>query len=685
MSENGFPYGSMTHPDGQQNPPPQRAPPGDGASGGGGSGSGSVQPMSFQEVAGRGAAFTSISDPAGVMLQQHQIQLAAATPPAASAAAAAAAAAVGVPTAVLHGGVHIPPLPNALLNGNGGSNGIGGMNPDLGEHVFPAHQLFHAAAAAAAAAPGDGGGGGPGGMPGPGKSAASTISEGVASAVTGGWFISEPVAGGEPGAAEVGDPVVIPVSLTPQELAARKEMISAETRKQLGVLQDLRAKHAGKRGRYNSADQRVKDDAERAMADLRVNIMPHERQAMSKPVADGGAKSGKKRKKSSNGKASRAGEAACGDPYLANGSGSAMGGCWEDEEEDKEDDDDDDDDDGDGEGEEGEGEDEGGTGDRSRDSATIPPHAKKRLQQIKLLCKRGYLSRAYSCVFYPKGPSASEVKAGAGAGGGARASPVGEAKGNEVGGGGGGGLPAPVIYVEAPHMYYQGKVPKMPPCPRHGWQPEGEVESKGWTKGRRVSGVLEDAFLLGTKHVCKLCKQNRLALEESLMACPPAADDAERRRWMAEILHQEEGHDVFRCLRRPGGVGGTQRYPWMASQTSSFVFTKKKAMTHELALLLRQMNTGTRRPICEVAADGGGTRDPGAPGHRAGSAGASGSRRGDRRRAPLRHAGASPTGTGSAAATAARTGGTRAGRTTTVTITPASHHRQKQQRRQRRR
>ncbi|CAM9342272.1 unnamed protein product, partial [Ectocarpus sp. 12 AP-2014] len=130
----------MTHPDGQQTPPPQRAPPGDGASGGGGSGNGSVQPIGFQEVAGRGAAFTSSSDPAGVMLQQHQIQLAAATTPAASAAAAAAAAAVGASTAVLHGGVHIPPLPNALLSGNGGSNGIGSMNPDLGEHVFPAHQ-----------------------------------------------------------------------------------------------------------------------------------------------------------------------------------------------------------------------------------------------------------------------------------------------------------------------------------------------------------------------------------------------------------------------------------------------------------------------------------------------------------------------------------------------------------------
>ncbi|CAM9715126.1 unnamed protein product, partial [Ectocarpus fasciculatus] len=383
MSENGFPYASMTHPDGQQNPSAQRAPPGDGDSGGGGGGGGSAHAMGSHLVAGRGAAFTSSSDPAGVMLQQHQIQLAATTTPAA--AAAAAAAAVGAPGAILHGGVHILPLPNALLSGNG-SNGIGGgMNPDLSEHVFPAtHQLFHATAAAAAAAPGEGGGGGgggPGGVPPPGKGAASTISEGVASAVTGGWFISEPGAGagGEPGAAGAGDPVVIPVSLTPQELAARKEMISAETRKQLGVLQDLRAKHAGKRGRYNSADQRVKDDAERAMADLRVNIMPHERQAMSKPVTDAGAKSGKKRKKSSSGKVSRAGEVACGDPYLADG---AMGGCWEDEEEDKEDDDDDDDDDGDGEGEgeEGEGEDEAGG--RSRESVTIPPHAKKRLQQV---------------------------------------------------------------------------------------------------------------------------------------------------------------------------------------------------------------------------------------------------------------------------------------------------------------
>lgn len=35
----------------------------------------------------------------------------------------------------------------------------------------------------------------------------------------------------------------------------------------------------------------------------------------------------------------------------------------------------------------------------------------------------------------------------------------------------------------------------------------------GWTDGRRVLGILEDGFLVGTKHVCGLCRQERLGLE----------------------------------------------------------------------------------------------------------------------------------------------------------------------------
>lgn len=50
---------------------------------------------------------------------------------------------------------------------------------------------------------------------------------------------------------------------------------------------------------------------------------------------------------------------------------------------------------------------------------------------------------------------------------------------------------------------------------RARWWPQ--VEAKGWTKGRRVSGVKEDAYLLGTKHACRQCKQNRMALEVSLL------------------------------------------------------------------------------------------------------------------------------------------------------------------------
>ncbi|CAM9974335.1 unnamed protein product, partial [Scytosiphon promiscuus] len=220
----------------------------------------------------------------------------------------------------------------------------------------------------------------------------------------------------------------------------------------------------------------------------------------------------------------------------------------------------------------------------------IPVHAKKRLSQIKRLCKKGYLSTAYSCVFNPKGPSSAAAAV--------PTAPVSEDGGGGVSGsgadggsGGSDGVAAPVIYVEAPHMYYLGRVPRMPPCPKHGWQPDGEVEAKGWTKGRRVSGVLEDAYLLGTKHVCKVCRRQRTALEERLKASPAApGDEAESRRRRREALRKSSY--VFRSYDPEVSRMYVQRFPWMAAQTSGFVFTKKKAMTQELALLLRQMQHG---------------------------------------------------------------------------------------------
>lgn len=71
--------------------------------------------------------------------------------------------------------------------------------------------------------------------------------------------------------------------------------------------------------------------------------------------------------------------------------------------------------------------------------------------QVKALCKDGALALAQSCIFYPKGPS----------GIGREGEPAGEVP--------------PVIYVEAPHVYYSKHVPKQPPCPKHGWESTGEV------------------------------------------------------------------------------------------------------------------------------------------------------------------------------------------------------------------
>ena len=75
----------------------------------------------------------------------------------------------------------------------------------------------------------------------------------------------------------------------------------------------------------------------------------------------------------------------------------------------------------------------------------------------------------------------------------------------------------------------------------------------------------------------------RTPRQESLKAW--TGDEAERcRRKMAlrncSYIYRSYDPDVTKLY--------TQRYPWMAAQTRAFVFTKKTAMTHELALLLRQ-------------------------------------------------------------------------------------------------
>eukprot|EP00904_Undaria_pinnatifida_P011325 jgi/Undpi1/7322/HiC_scaffold_22.g09795.m1 len=398
--------------------------------------------------------------------------------------------------------------------------------------------------------------------------------------------------GGDQGATAGGLPLPELGSAAKME---RKDLILLEVTKQQGVLHGLREQHAGKRGRYNSADQKMKDRAERILLDLRSNILPHERRLMSKPKessdapaaaaaaapAASAASSKSASKKHGKGVSLSSTLSSSSSPLLAllggmngAGSGAVVGGdprpAGADADADQEDEDDDDE--GEGEGEGCYSDDDGGGGQKE---PAIPPSAKRRIKQarmfnsVKALCKDGALARAQSCIFYPKGPSE----------GGGEGEPAGEVP--------------PVIYVEAPHVYYSKQVPKQPPCPKHGWESTGEVESKGWTKGRRVSGLLEDGYLVGTKHVCRLCKKERAALEESLKAW--TGDEAEKRRRKVALtkcsyVYRSYDPDVTKLY--------SQRYPWMATQTRAFVFTKKTAMTHELALLLRQWHApvGAKAP-----------------------------------------------------------------------------------------
>jgi hypothetical protein len=61
---------------------------------------------------------------------------------------------------------------------------------------------------------------------------------------------------------------------------------------------------------------------------------------------------------------------------------------------------------------------------------------------------------------------------------------------------------APVTYWAPQH--FDG-VPSQPPCPECGWSAveQNMVEARGWippSKARRVSGISEDEFLMGTRH-----------------------------------------------------------------------------------------------------------------------------------------------------------------------------------------
>lgn len=217
--------------------------------------------MNSQGVVAQSPSFISSGAQAFIAPQlQQPIQV--------TAAATAATAAVVAPTAPVpptsglvvpfypHNGTTQMSLSSPLSGGNNSTNnGVSSSNSMVSNHRSDdssSFRLFHAATdnmargvsrtgtpaqtsgekqAMAAAA------------------AAAASAAGVASAVTGGWFIGEP-GEGEAEGDTAGQPVMIAVQLSPQELAERREQVCNEALRQHAVLQALRAKHAGKRGRY---------------------------------------------------------------------------------------------------------------------------------------------------------------------------------------------------------------------------------------------------------------------------------------------------------------------------------------------------------------------------------------------------------------------------------------------------
>ncbi|CAM9585769.1 unnamed protein product, partial [Ectocarpus fasciculatus] len=152
----------------------------------------------------------------------------------------------------------------------------------------------------------------------------------------------------------------------------------------------------------------------------------------------------------------------------------------------------------------------------------------------------------------------------------------------------------PAVYVHAPQRYYEGcGVPSQPPCPRCGWKAvtDRKVISKGWTEGRRVSGVFDDMFMIGTKHRCATCKEKKKSLEARAKEWRGDADEKQRRVSEAKahsFTFRSYDPDVTKCYN--------ERYPWIAAANKVVVCNHKTAMTLELAYLMKRLMTTGSSP-----------------------------------------------------------------------------------------
>jgi hypothetical protein len=148
------------------------------------------------------------------------------------------------------------------------------------------------------------------------------------------------------------------------------------------------------------------------------------------------------------------------------------------------------------------------------------------------------------------------------------------------------------VHLWAPHLFFKRHgIPPQPPCPyKHGWDAatQKQVIQKGWVpahKARRVSGVAQDDYLLGTMHQCLMCKEERAA---AVRVATAGAISEEAR--VSAVAAAEQQHPYY---FRSTDVGVTrlytERFPFVALQMPAVICSRRTALTRPLARLVRRL------------------------------------------------------------------------------------------------
>ncbi|CAN0537891.1 unnamed protein product, partial [Laminaria digitata] len=111
------------------------------------------------------------------------------------------------------------------------------------------------------------------------------------------------------------------------------------------------------------------------------------------------------------------------------------------------------------------------------------------------------------------------------------------------------------------------------------------VVNRGYTDGRRVSGIFREMFMVGTRHECKDCHAHHKTLK--VPECNDDDDEEKQRRVAALKQHSY----MFQSYDPAVTKLYTERFPWIGATNKAIVCTKKTAMSVELAYLLKRWLT----------------------------------------------------------------------------------------------